>query len=383
MRFLAVTLLCLFQISASGKGKYSPPRPEENAPPAVPGEDPHYSESWYLDRIGAQEAWQITQGSRNTIVAIVDSGIDYNNSDLLPAVKHRTTDCNFDGLDDDKNGYPDDCVGWNFADEMSLPWDDNGHGTFIAGIISAQYHNSIGGAGVCPGCSLMATRFLDGEGYGDTEDAIRGIDYAIDAGASVINMSFAGEGYDQDLRNVLKKALEHDVVLVAAAGNDGSNNDKGDIYPANFKLPNLLTVAASRRDSDLWENSNYGIKKVHVAAPGTTIWGPWSDGKWYKSQGTSFAAPIVAGAAGLVRSANPQLTAEQVVRIMQNTVIESSRLKKKIRSGGVINVAAAIQCAMDPRLSCLENGKDKGKDDDKEELPPHIQRKGSGRMRAI
>lgn len=341
-----------------GKGKKQQvPLPEVPPVEAEPGDDPLFESSWHLERIGAPEAWQTTFGERETLIAVVDSGVDYNHPDLVSAIWRNEADCDFDGEDDDQNDFIDDCVGWNFTEERSLPWDDNGHGTFIAGIIVGQHNNRLGGVGVCPGCSLLATRFLDSDGFGDDADAIRGINYAIDAGASVINLSFAGEGYDKPLRDVLKKALEHDVVIVAAAGNDGENNDTHDTYPANFRLPNLISVAAAKRDGELWQDSNYGVRNVHVAAPGTTIWGPWIDGKWYRSQGTSFSAPIVAGAAGLIRSANPALTAPQVVEILKNTVTPSSHLTRKIRTGGIINVAAAMACATHPHLPCLPGKK--------------------------
>lgn len=355
-------LMCIILINQpSGAAvRYSPPK-LLSPPLADIGPDPLFASSWHLDHIGAPAAWQITKGSRDVVIAVVDSGFDYNNPELANAIKRNSGDCDFNRIDDDLNGYVDDCIGYNFSEVGLLPWDNNGHGTFIAGIIAAGLNDKLGGAGVCPGCSIMPLRFLNSEGFGDTEDAIAAIEYAVQMGVSVINLSFNGEGYDQPLRNALKKALERDVVVVVAAGNEGSDNDKDEIYPANFQMANLLTVAASRRDTHLWKYSNFGLRKVHLAAPGTTIWGPWCDGKWYRSQATSFAAPMVAATAGLVRSANPELSAVQVVDIIKATVTIAAPLLGKVKFGGVVNAEAAVRCAVDPELNCLVKNKKIGR----------------------
>ncbi|OFZ15454.1 MAG: hypothetical protein A2Z20_12230 [Bdellovibrionales bacterium RBG_16_40_8] len=352
-RLGAIGILFFITQTSTAAKKYTPP--ELQAPPANEvGVDPLIESAWYLERMGVYSAWQITRGSRDVVIAIVDSGINYNHPELANSLKHNLLDCNFNGVDDDRNGYVDDCVGYNFSEWVSLPWDDGGHGTFIASIIAGENNNKVGSSGVCPGCSIMPIRFLDSDGFGDDGDSINGIEYAVKMHASVINLSFAGEGYDQKLRNILKEALAQDIVIVAAAGNDGANNDKQSVYPANYHMPNLLSVASSRRDNDLSEESNYGARNVHLAAAGTTIWGLWSDSKWYRSQGTSFAAPMVAATAGLMRSANPRLSAVEVVTIIKNTVTLSPALKGKVRMGGVLNADAAVRCAVDPELSCLK-----------------------------
>jgi subtilisin family serine protease len=194
---------------------------------------------------------------------------------------------------------------------------------------------------------------LNRDGFGDDEDAMKGIHYATTHGAAVINLSFAAEGYDQDFYNVLKEAADHNVVVVAAAGNDSLNNDRNGIYPANFQLPNLISVAATNEKDELWEGSDWGHKNVHIAAPGANILGPWIDGTWDTGNGTSFAAPIVAGAAGLIRSVNPRLKAQQVIRILMKTARKVPALDGKVASGGIVNVRAAVECAADEALPCL------------------------------
>jgi subtilisin family serine protease len=320
-------------------------------PPVDVGQDPKADKMWHLSAIGVPQAWKTTHGDNEIIIAVVDSGVDYRNPDLRPALWENALEDANNKIDDDNNGFIDDLIGWNFNEENQLPWDDNGHGTFIAGLISAQKNNNIGGIGVCPDCRLMAMRFLDSEGFGDDEDSNRAIKYAIDNGASIINLSYAGEGYDKDLHDLLKYALEKDVLVVVAAGNDGEKNDGADIFPANHRMPNMLTVGASTAENTWRKASNYSSSLVHLAAPGQKVWGPWNDMKWYSGSGTSFSAPIAAGVAGLVRSANPALTAPQVRDILIKTVRKVSGFESKCAAGGIIDAAAAVACALD--LACL------------------------------
>ena len=354
--------------------RYRPP--ELLAPPrAHAGVDPLLEKFWHLSAIHITQAWAITHGSPQTIVAIMDSGILYNHPELSASIKRNEGDCNFDGLDDDHNGVIDDCIGANFREHTSRPWDDNGHGTFIASLIAGQYNNQMGGAGVCPSCSLLPIRYTDQDGAPsqNEKEAIRCIDYAIKMKASVLNLSFIAyepddetdynENQKDEFLDALKRAGEHNIVIVAAAGNMGENNDVEPYYPANYKLPFLITVAATNHDSGLWKTpkggSNYGAHNVHIGAPGDDVWGIWSDGTWIEDTGTSYSAPIVAGVAGLVKSANPRLTAVQIVEILKRTAKTSEKLKNKVSTSGIVDAGAAVQCAKDPQLSCLKDVKRK------------------------
>ncbi len=315
--------------------------------------DPYLQKAWFLEHIGADEAWKTTEGSHDITIAFVDSGIDYNHPDLSPNLKYSATEIAGNKIDDDKNGYVDDIIGWDFVWGRSLPFDRSGHGTFLAGLAVAVKDNGIGSAGVCPKCSVMAARFLNWEGLGDTEDAIEGLKYATQAGASIINFSFSGEGYDRDMENAIKAAGKKDILVVVAASNDHLNDDHEDIYPAKFNLPNLITVAATDKKDELWEDSNWGKKTVHLAAPAVDVIGPDFD-KYDIGSGTSDAAAIVSGAAGLIRSANPSLTAVQVKKILMKTVNKSEALRGKLVTDGVLNLAAAMKCATDSALFCLK-----------------------------
>ncbi|MBX9766010.1 MAG: S8 family serine peptidase, partial [Bdellovibrionales bacterium] len=131
-------------------------------------------------------------------------------------------------------------------------------------------------------------------------------------------------------------------------GNDGENYDYNSIYPANVDLPNLIAVAAIERDGKLWKDSNYGKKKVHIAAPGVDLWGPWNDGTYYAGTGTSYAAPLVSGAVGLIRSHFPKLSAPEVVELLMRSARPSPALANKVRSGGSLDIQRAFQLALSP-----------------------------------
>lgn len=307
---------------------------------------------WYLQTTGIEKAWEITLGSPEVVIAVVDSGIDYTYADIYNAIWVNPNEVQDNKVDDDKNGYVDDLIGWNFVDKRALPYDDNGHGTFIAGIIGAEHNNSLGGKGVCPNCKIMSLRFLDADGMGDDEDSYKSVRYAIDNGAKVINLSFAGEGYDSTMAKLIDRGAKKGILFVVAAGNDSDSNDVESTYPANFNKENLITVGASDKNGGWWWKSNYSPSKVHVAIPGHEIWGPWNDKKWYKGSGTSFAAPIVSAVAGLMFTVNPNLTPAQVKDILIKTSNKAKGFETKVLSGGIVDAEKAVLCAKD--LSCLK-----------------------------
>jgi subtilisin family serine protease len=339
--------------AAAGKRKNKIPVLEPVPPQEAQRPDPHGQKYWYFPAMNILEAWQMTYGSPHTAIAVIDSGIHYNHPDLRPALFENSAEIPFNGIDDDRNGFVDDYIGWNFNEGGPLPFDDNGHGTFIASIIAAQRSNGEGGMGICPLCRLVSLRFLDADGAGDDEDLLKSIDYATRMGVKIMNISTAGEGYDRDLHNALRRAEAKDILVVVSSGNDGDSNDKYGIYPANFEMDNLMTVGSTDQSGKWWENANYSPTKVHIAAPGENLWGAWPDGKWYTGNGTSFSTPIVAAIAGLVRSVNPQLTAAQTKQILMRTASVIPALKSKCASSGIVNAFRAVECARDPRLPCL------------------------------
>lgn len=337
--------------------------PLEDVPARSPRKpDPLLPQAWHLKRIGAFQAWRVTQGNPHVTIAVIDSGVDYNHPDINPNLRRNRADWPPNGIDDDRNGYIDDGIGWDFVRNKNLPWDRTGHGTFVAGVAAGVEGNGVGSAGVCPKCSVLPLRFMNANGTGWDEDGLKAIQYAVRNGAAVINLSFAGEGYDKDYHDALREALARDIVVVAAAGNDGENIDRQSVYPPKFReLPNMIVVAGTDRNDALVRDektgagSNWSKTWVHLAAPGEDILGPWNDGTYEKLDGTSAAAPIVAGAAGLMRSANPKLTAPQIVSILMATAFDVPGLSKKVVSGGVLNVAAAMECSITRNLPCLEH----------------------------
>jgi subtilisin family serine protease len=335
------------------KKKYNPPTYRHL--PQMHGADPERHTQWYLDAVRAPQAWALMPKSAPAVaVGVIDSGVDYLHPDLQANLLFNPLEWPMNGVDDDGNRKKDDFLGWNFRNDRPEPWDDNGHGTLIAGIIASVHNNGVGGQGVCPMCKILPLRFLDEDGYGNTPDAIKAIYYAARKGVKVLNLSFGDKGVDEDLRRALNFAGAQDVLVVIAAGNWGWNNDENQVFPANMESDHTITVGALSQKGDLWEGSSWGHKHVHLGAPGEKVAGPYVEDPWDEGDGTSLAAPIVSGAAGLVRAANPDLDAPTTKKILEATVHNLPALTGKFRHAGIINAEAAVRCALDPALPCLQ-----------------------------
>lgn len=220
--------------------------------------------------IDAPEAWDITTGSHDVIIAVVDTGLANSHPDISGNIWRNTgeTNCS-DGIDNEGNGYIDDCNGWDFIGNDNDPSDYDGHGTHVSGTIAAQGNNSIGIAGVMWDAQIMPLRILGVSGSGTTADAASAILYANAKGARVINNSWGGSGYSQ----VLKDAIDaSNALIVCAAGNSGTNNDAIPFYPASYTSSNIISVTASDQNDTLATFSNFGINSVDIAAPGVNIY---------------------------------------------------------------------------------------------------------------
>lgn len=312
---------------------------------AVP-DDTNWGDLWGLRQIDAVEAWDTVTGSSNITVAVIDTGVDLDHPDLEANLWRNAAEINgTEGVDDDGNGYPDDAFGWDFAEDDSVPEpanDDDVHGTHCAGTVGAVGNNQRGVAGVCWTVQLMALRggsTADGLAQSDTAAAVR---YASDNGADVISASYGGIGFSQTARAAIEYANEQGVLFVAAAGNDGSNNDTVPQYPAGYNLPNIISVAATDQNDQLADFSNYGKTSVDLAAPGVDILSTVPGGTYDSLQGTSMATPHVAGAAALLLSADPVLTHLQVRQALLETVDRTDELASKTVSGGRLNVLSLI-----------------------------------------
>jgi subtilisin family serine protease len=235
--------------------------------------DTFFSNLWGLNNINALEAWDITTGNSNVVVAVLDSGVDYNHPDLAANIwTNQAEITGTPGVDDDSNGKIDDARGWDFVDDDNDPMDSDDHGTHVAGTIAAEGNNSAGITGVVWTAQIMPLRFLDAFGSGTVADAIEAIDYAIDNGAKIINASYGSYTFSPLERDAIATARDAGILFVAAAGNDNWNNDSATKhYPSSYDLANIIAVAATDQSDARASFSNYGVKSVDVAAPATFI----------------------------------------------------------------------------------------------------------------
>lgn len=318
--------------------------------------DPMFGEQWSLDNTGQREgksgadisaaqAWSKTHGSRDVVIAVLDSGVDYTHSDLANNMWTRPADIN--AYTDDQLGAIDDVHGYNAVNNSGDPMDDNGHGTHCAGIIGAEADNKEGIAGVNWQVEIMPLKFMSAGGFGTTKDAIECINYVINrkhAGVNVrvISASWGSTAKSKALEDAIRKASEEGILFVAASGNAGQDGDKSPHYPAGYDLPNMLSVAALDRNDELAAFSNYGAKSVHLAAPGVDILSTWLNNSFEEHSGTSMATPEVAGVAGLVLAAEPNISMKDLRERLLNSIDPLPSLKGKVSTGGRLNAARAV-----------------------------------------
>jgi subtilisin family serine protease len=305
--------------------------------------DSRYESLYGLKKMRLPLAWDITTGSRSVIVAVVDSGIDYTHDDLQNNIVVNTREIPGNGIDDDGNGYIDDVRGYDFVDQDADPMDINGHGTHCAGVIGAQGNNGLGVVGVNWNVGLLPVRVLTNEGSGSLSDVSAGIVYAVNRGASVINLSLGSPDFSQILEDAIQYAQDNDVLIVAAAGNDGSDNDKTPVYPASSTKSNVITVAASTPGDILAYFSNYGVDSVDVAAPGDGIVSTIPNNSYTPFDGTSMAAPHVAGLAALLKSLDTRRSSSDIRNVILGTVVLRAGMREKISTGGRVDALAAVQ----------------------------------------
>lgn len=368
-------------------GAFARPAPPKQDNPAVPnapqirtGTDPDLAKQWGMIDIGAADAWKVTMGNPDMIVAVIDTGVDYTHEDLLPNLWRNTKEIPDNGIDDDHNGYVDDVIGWDFAANDNKPYDlavdqfqlltgggNPGHGTHCAGNVAARGNNSVGIAGVAPNVKIMALRFISEKGEGTTAAAIKAIRYAVDNGAKITSNSWGSEGEDpaageenRALREAIQYAQDKGTLFIAAAGNGhrgtGYDNDRDSApaYPASYDHDSIVSVAALDSNDHLGSFSNWGLKSVDIGAPGvnvysTTVGNQYSDkvidvgGVEVTWDGTSMATPHVAGAAALYWSLHPEKNWQDVKAAILGSAKKIPALQGKSVSGGKLDVSSLIK----------------------------------------
>jgi len=277
--------------------------------------DPLFRSLWGMNRIRAPLAWNFTTGNLSVIVGVLDSGADGNHPDLrthllIPRVNRFS----------------------NFRDLT-------GHGTHVAGTIGAIGNNRIGVAGVCWNVRLAIFRI--GNNFIDLAEAIAAIDFAARNNIPILNNSWGGRQYSSILRFAIS---QYDGLFIASAGNNGTNNDVRPHYPASYNIDNIISVAALNQNNALESFSNFGVRSVHIAAPGTNILSTNLRGRYSNMNGTSMAAPHVAGAAALLKAFRPRLTTWDIKNIILSTAQRHSNLNGRVLTG-MLNVDAMLERA--------------------------------------
>lgn len=314
---------------------------------SVTPNDPYFSSTWGMNKISAPQAWKRETGDSSVIVGVIDSGIDIDHPDLINNLWVNTGEIWGDGIDNDGNGFIDDYNGYDFVRNAGIgpgyAYDDeDGHGTHVAGTIAAEGNNGIGVAGVAWDARLMAAKFLDANGDGYTFNAVRAVHYTTDNGAQVTNNSWGGGGYSSLLYNAIDQARQAGNLFVAAAGNDGTNNDSAAHYPSNYTLDNVISVASTTASDARSSFSNYGEISVDLAAPGSSIYSTTKGGGYGYKSGTSMAAPHVTGAIALMLASDPTLTYSEIRDALFSSADAVSSMDGVSVTGGRLNVDAAL-----------------------------------------
>ena len=319
--------------------------------------DPQFGEQWALNNLGqdggkdradidALKAWGISQGSNKVVVAVLDSGVDYTHKDLVTNIWMRPD--SLPQYTDDELGSFDDIRGYDADADIADPMDDNGHGTHCAGVIGAEGDNNEGIAGINWHIQIMPLKFLGKGGFGSTKNAIEAINYAIDrkskgVNVRVISASWGSTSRSKALEDAIRAAGDAGILFVAAAGNNGTDNDRRPHYPSNYDLPNVVSVAALDRTDALASFSNFGVKTVHIAAPGKDILSTWLNDEYRGASGTSMATPHVSGVAALILSKSPNMSIAKLRERLLSSVDKLPNLEGRVASGGRLNAAKALK----------------------------------------
>ncbi|MFN8369495.1 MAG: S8 family peptidase [Bacteriovoracaceae bacterium] len=308
-----------------------------------------YKNFQQLSLMNVNAAWEKSQGEGVT-VAVIDSGVNYLSPFLAKNIAVNSKEIPDNKKDDDQNGYVDDVYGWDFVNEDSMPLDDQGHGTHVAGLIASTAF------GVAPKAKILPIKVFNTGGSGDIATILMAFMYAVDQGVDVINFSGGAEAFRfKVIKSALDYAKSKNVTVVVAAGNNGSNNDEKPFFPTNIVADNLISVASTNSKHELSYYSNFGINTVKVAAPGgddkvggalnsAAVWNP-KGSLITAMQGTSMSSPMVAGTVALMLSMDPTLKSQnlEIEKLLAQSVTSSDALINKVKYPGVINANKVIE----------------------------------------
>jgi hypothetical protein len=378
---LAAAAVILFGFSSEAKTVYAQSSSKLSA--LGLSNDQYSDTQWYIDNPGkytkltqlaAQditstqdidmdivEAWEAMAnaglGAREVIVAVIDTGVDYQHPELADHMWINEAEIPDDNIDNDNNGYVDDVYGWDFYNNdntichyiysdlyhknLADPNDNDNHGTHVAGVIAATMNNNLGIAGIASNINvkIMSLKINGGKnGSGDIANAVKAIKYATMMGADICNLSWGTNKINPELEAAMK---ESNMLFVAAAGNDGSNIDDTPLYPASLELDNLISVTFIDADGDLTGYSNFGKNSVDIAAPGNDIFSTIV-GSYSNASGSSMAAPQVSAVAALLYEFGDNLYASNVKDIILGSLKEIGGLKDVTQYGGIPSAYKAV-----------------------------------------
>ena len=328
---------------------------------SVTPDDTSFADLWGMNNTGqtggvadadidAPEAWDISTGSHDVIVGVIDTGVDHSHPDLMANIWTNPAEIAGDGIDNDGNGYIDDIHGINAITGIGDPMDDQGHGSHVSGTIGATGNNGLGVVGVNHNVSIIGCKFLDSSGSGSLSDALTCIDYFVDLKNNGVNVratnnSWGGGGFSQALSDAITSSEQANILFVAAAGNSASDNDAQASYPSGYPHDSVLSVASTTHTDDMSGFSQWGLTTVDLGAPGSDILSTVPGGGYASFSGTSMATPHVTGAAALAWSVNPELSAVEMKALLMSSGDDNAALAGKTVSGKRLNVRSALENA--------------------------------------
>ena len=317
--------------------------------------DPMYPSQWDWPKIDAPAAWNLTTGKKTVVVGDIDTGLDYNHVDIKANAWQNKPECKgTPGVDDDGNGYVDDCHGIDTINGDSNPMDDNNHGTHTGGTIGAVGNNKTGVTGLNWKVQILPCKSHDSQGNGSVASIIACYQYMVTekaAGYDIIatNNSYGGCpeacDFDQATMDGIAAMGKAGILFAVAAANNASDNDLTPVYPANYFLPNVIAVAATDSSDGLAGFSDYGIRTVMVGAPGVNVLSTIRNNQYASFSGTSMATPHVAALAALIHADEPSLNIYQIRNLIIAGGDDVSSLAGKTVSGKRINADGSLTCS--------------------------------------